>query len=98
MDHIPPFDKVYNLVLKEKTQRNLWIQSQTMLDSSAMTTVKEEKKSFEKDIVCSRYNKKGYIKKNYKHIGFPEDLKFNKRKNAFKKGKSVNSVSIVEDI
>lgn len=75
------------------------IQSQPKLDFSAMVAVIDDRKKFKKDVICSHCNKIGHPKeKCYRLNGFPEDFKFNKGKNACKRGKAVNNVSVVEDI
>ncbi|EOX93521.1 Uncharacterized protein TCM_002405 [Theobroma cacao] len=98
MDPILSLDKVYSLVLREETQRNLLVQSQPMLESFAMLAATDNKKKLRKDITCNHCGKKGHIKdKCYKIIGFPNDFKFTKggRSNPRKGKNFVNDVSTV---
>ncbi|EOY05469.1 Uncharacterized protein TCM_020463 [Theobroma cacao] len=63
-----------------------------------MVVMSDENKKYKKEVICSHCNKKGHPKeKRYKLIGFLEDFKFNKGKNAYKKSKSVNCVAIVKN-
>ncbi|EOY25977.1 Uncharacterized protein TCM_027349 [Theobroma cacao] len=48
-DPIPTLDKVYSLVLREETQKNLLIQSQPVLKSVVMAVMSDEKKKYKKE-------------------------------------------------
>ncbi|EOY13666.1 Uncharacterized protein TCM_032303 [Theobroma cacao] len=100
MDPIPTLDKVYSLVLREESQRNMLFQTQPVLESSTMNTMTDMKKNSKKDLFCNHCGKKGHSKeKCYRIIGFSEDFKFTKGRNNMRKGKgAVNSVTIVSEV
>ncbi|XP_017976447.1 PREDICTED: uncharacterized protein LOC108661962 [Theobroma cacao] len=99
MDLIPTLDKMYSLVLREKTQRSVLFQTQPTFEITIMFTAAEGKKKVKRDIIYNHYGKKGHVKeKCYRLIGFPEDFKFTKGKNNFRKRKAtVNNVSTLVD-
>ncbi|EOY00391.1 Uncharacterized protein TCM_010260 [Theobroma cacao] len=96
IDPILIVDKVYSMVLREEAQRNMFLQSQPFLESSAMLVTTNVKKKPRKDLTYSHYGKKSPVKKKcYKLISFPKDFKLIKRKPYVKKGAVVNNVCAV---
>ncbi|EOY08554.1 Uncharacterized protein TCM_023112 [Theobroma cacao] len=58
----PTLDEAHNLVLREESQRSLHIQSQPLIEASAMATYGDNKKRNKNDLVCSHSEKKGHLK------------------------------------
>ncbi|WRX20101.1 Retrotransposon gag domain - like 10 [Theobroma cacao] len=88
----PSLDEAYNLILREKSQRSIHIQSQPFIQTSAMaSTYVDGKKKNRNDLSCSHCGKNGHTRdKCYKLIGFPPDFKFTEGKNNPRK--SINNV------
>ncbi|XP_007029160.2 PREDICTED: uncharacterized protein LOC18599223 isoform X2 [Theobroma cacao] len=100
MDLIPGLDKVYSLILREESQRNILVQPQPLLESSAIYTAADNKKKARKDIICNHCGKKGHTKDEcYKIISFLDDFKFTKggRSNPRRGKNLVNNVFAVSD-
>ncbi|EOY19839.1 Uncharacterized protein TCM_045203 isoform 2 [Theobroma cacao] len=95
--HFPSLNEVYNMVLQEESQRSLFIQSQPLIEASAMALIYDSKKKRNMYLVCNHCGKRGHLKdKCFRLIDFPEDFKFTKSKGNFKKGGnvSVNSATV----
>ncbi|EOY14361.1 Uncharacterized protein TCM_033758 [Theobroma cacao] len=98
MKPFPSLNKAYNLVIRDESQRNLYLHTMPIIESSAMATMTEGKVKSKVDVVCSYCHKKGHTKdKCYRLIGFPPDFKFLKGKSPLKKGNvwSINNVGPV---
>lgn len=77
---VQPFstlDQVYNMVLREETQRSVCIQTQNLSEMSAMAVKRGDKS----EVVCSYCGKPRHTRdKCYKLNGFPPGFKFTKSK------------------
>ncbi|XP_017972387.1 PREDICTED: uncharacterized protein LOC108661090 [Theobroma cacao] len=81
MKPFPLLNEAYNLVIRDESQRNLYLHTMPIIESSAMATMTEGKVKSKVDAVCSYCHKKGHTKdKCYRLIGFPPDFKFSKGK------------------
>lgn len=58
MEPFPILNEVYNLVLREKTQRNLMLQLTPIIESSTMAVTTDNKKKGRTDLTCSHCGKK----------------------------------------
>lgn len=72
------------------------MQSQPLVEGSAMIVTSEKRKKFKLDVTCGHCGKASHAKENcYKLFGFPFDFKFTKNKNpSAKKLGSSNSVMV----
>lgn len=91
MQHFPSLDQAYNMVLREKTQRSLTLQTQLFIEGVAMA-VKRSKS----DVVCFHCEKSGHIKAQcYRLVGFSPDFKFTRSKDFIHKGSLQGTVQQV---
>ncbi|KAK6233532.1 hypothetical protein QUC31_005938 [Theobroma cacao] len=87
----PSLNEVYNMVLREESQRSLFFQSQPLIEASAMASISYRKKKRNMNLVCNHCGKRGHSKdKCFRFIDFPKDFKFTKSKGNFKKGGNVS--------
>nr|DAD32524.1 TPA_asm: hypothetical protein HUJ06_011375 [Nelumbo nucifera] len=93
MKPFPNLDEVYNLALREESQRNIRINVSPLPEVSTMaiSSGNQKKKS---SVTCSHCGKKGHLKdKCYRITSFPPNFKFTKGKSATGGTHSANNVT-----